>query len=240
MQDHHIDDTYYFYQIEIYSSETRSWRLAGDPFLAHVNTLFKYGVFCNNAVHWISAWGHSLYFNIGEEKVKEMPMPPLPEGWEERRYVYFGSNRNHLHLVEIYSPPTTQFDVYEMKSDYSEWLVKYRIDLSEIVAAFPEVVRIHYDPSSLNYHTFNMLGPKYNRPVHNILCIIREEQDEDSYMVLHIPGNIVSYSFKDKTFRKIRDFVPDYANEDHNRIHGSAFGFRWFEVFQFVESFCGV
>ncbi|XVF11371.1 hypothetical protein REPUB_Repub08aG0022200 [Reevesia pubescens] len=113
---------YKSYQIEIYSSQTRSCRLSGNLFVAPFGTQFKGGVFCNGAIHWIDHCHTSLYFNVDEEKLGEMPtMPQIPEGLEERWLRYFGESRNHLHLIEIYGPRTTQFDIYEMESDYSSW-----------------------------------------------------------------------------------------------------------------------
>lgn len=68
---------YISYQIEIYSSETRSWRLSGDPFMAPVNTQFN-GVFWNGNTHWIDCHYTSLHFKVEEEQLREMPMPPSP------------------------------------------------------------------------------------------------------------------------------------------------------------------
>ncbi|XVF11232.1 hypothetical protein REPUB_Repub08aG0008600 [Reevesia pubescens] len=160
-------------QIEIYSSRTQSWRLSGNPFIAEVNTGFNRGVFCNGAIHWLTGWGTtSPYFNVEEEKLRELPMPPFPDDWEDlRMYVYFGESRGHLHLIEIYGPRTTQFNVYEIESDYSGWFVKYHIDLDPLTVAFPGMRRTYYDPSDLNYYVFS------------VLCIVREENDEES--VIH-------------------------------------------------------
>lgn len=68
---------YISYQIEIYSSEARSWRLSGDPFMALVNTQFN-GVFWNGNTHWIDCHYTSLRFKVEEEQLREMPMPPSP------------------------------------------------------------------------------------------------------------------------------------------------------------------
>ncbi|ESR34755.1 F-box protein [Citrus sinensis] len=72
---------YISYQIEIYSSEARSWRLSGDPFMAPVNTQFN----------------------------------------------------GHLHLVEIYGPCTTKFDVYEMERDILTDLNYYAFSILGVI-----------------------------------------------------------------------------------------------------------
>ncbi|KAK8287310.1 hypothetical protein V6Z12_D07G051000 [Gossypium hirsutum] len=93
------DSNFVSQQIEIYSSQTRSWRLSGKPFLAHVNTEFGGGVFCNGAIHWLGAWNNtSFYFNVQDEELRDLPMPPIPDDWEDLRQCrYFGESQNHLH-----------------------------------------------------------------------------------------------------------------------------------------------
>ena len=44
--DHH-------YTIEIYSSETRNWKMSGEPFTNQIDTEFTGGVYWNDAIHWI-------------------------------------------------------------------------------------------------------------------------------------------------------------------------------------------
>ncbi|CAL5364114.1 unnamed protein product [Camellia sinensis] len=188
------------YELEIFSSETGLWSPSGDPFNSDVS--FNLGVFWNGALHWISTFGgDSLYFNVDEEHLETMPMPPIPDGWEERRPRYFRESRDHLHLIEIYGPRTMQFNVYEMERDYCEWFVKYRVDLDAIPNVFPEMIRSSLDPSDLHYYQFAILG------------LIREESDEESFLVLHVPGKVIPYNFRDKSFRELFDVPHRPDNE---------------------------
>ncbi|KAM7504604.1 hypothetical protein LguiB_003508 [Lonicera macranthoides] len=138
------------YEIQIYSSETGLWKRAGESFRAQMS--FYLGVFWNGAINWSSRWVDSLYFNVEEEQIGTIPMPPIPEDFEERRLRYFGVSNNHLHLVEIYGPCTTIFNVYEMERDYSGWFVKFRVDLDALMNAFPESISRYLDPSDLHYY----------------------------------------------------------------------------------------
>ncbi|XVF11245.1 hypothetical protein REPUB_Repub08aG0009900 [Reevesia pubescens] len=100
---------YQTYQIEIYSSKTRTWRLSGHPFIAPADTNLKYGVYCNGVIHWLRNWFDTcLYFNVDERKLGKMPaLPPTPEGWnnvrrlreanEEKAYMVF-----HIHGKAIH------------------------------------------------------------------------------------------------------------------------------------------
>ncbi|CAK9135124.1 unnamed protein product [Ilex paraguariensis] len=188
------------YEIQVYSS---------DPFIAEVN--FNLGVFWNGAINWVSSWGDSLYFNVDEEHLGTMPMPPMPDGWEERRLRYFGEYSDHLHLIEIYGPRTTHFSVYEMAKDYSGWSVKYLVDLDPVMDAFPESICTYLDPSGLHYYKFL------------ILTVIRRDDDDESFLVLNIPGEAIRYNFKDRTFKKLM-------------WSDSALMFGWYAAFHYIES----
>ncbi|TXG70578.1 hypothetical protein EZV62_005513 [Acer yangbiense] len=123
------------YQIEIYSSETASWRISGRSFIADDGVDFRRGVFWSGAVHWVNCFGPSLYF---------------------KRLRYFDEFREHLHLVAIYG--TQKFDIYEMETDYSRWFVKYQVDLNGLTIAFPKMITRGLDPSDLHYYGFVILG----------------------------------------------------------------------------------
>ncbi|MBA0604338.1 hypothetical protein Godav_017005, partial [Gossypium davidsonii] len=175
--------------------------LSGKPFFSHVNTGYGGGLFCNGTIHWLGAYNNtSFYFNVEDEELRDLPMPPIPDDWEDlRRVLYFGESRNHLHLIEIYRPPTSRFSVYEVESDYSGWFVKYNINLDPLIVAYPGMVRTYWDPSDLNYYAFF------------IFYIVREANDEESYMVLHIPEKAIPYSLKDGSFKKICDLDANEA-----------------------------
>lgn len=81
-----------------------------------------------------------------------------------------------------------------MEQDYSRWFVKYRVDLEGMTVAFPEMISSILYPSQMDYFGFS------------ILCIVREANEAESYMVLHMPGKVIRYNFNDKTFDKIIDF----------------------------------
>ncbi|XVF11233.1 hypothetical protein REPUB_Repub08aG0008700 [Reevesia pubescens] len=210
------------YQIEIYSSRTGPLRPSGCTFAAPSNVQFKNGVFWNGAIHWLSEWGDSLYFDVEEEQIRDMPMPAVVE--DVRLYRYFGESGGHLHLIEVYGSNTLQFDVYEMERDYSGWFVKYKVDLNPIAAAFPEMARGYVDPIDLHSYAFS------------ILCVVHEEADEDSFLVLHLPNKAIRYNFKDSSFRKLHDFAPLRSRPGAH----SSLEFECFDAYQFIESFACV
>ncbi|KAF5948133.1 hypothetical protein HYC85_014090 [Camellia sinensis] len=151
-----------------------------------------------------------------------MPMPPIPDGSEERRLRYFRESRDHLHLIEIYGPRTTQFNVYEMERDYYGWFVQYRVDIDATPNAFSEMIHSSLDPSDLHYYQFVILG------------LIREENDDESFLVLHIPCKVIRYNFQDKSFRELFD-VPFRPDNECFSFEGSLNFSGWFDAFEFIE-----
>ena len=124
-----------------------------------------------------------------------------------------------MHLVEIYCP-TTQFIVHEMERDYSGWFVKYRVDLHEVGLAFPDMLqRLSWDLTCCSFA---------------ILSLIRREEDEGSFLVLHVPGKILRYNLADKSFKELCDVAPEHC--DSNGMIEDSIRYFWFHAFQYIET----
>ncbi|GMH17951.1 hypothetical protein Nepgr_019792 [Nepenthes gracilis] len=215
----------HYSQIKIYDSNTRNWKLCVDEFTAPFDMVFGDGVYWNRAIHWISPTGASLRFNIVEERVADMPMiPDGGHGWGKRRFRLFQESSGHLHLIEAYGACTTQFQVLEMEGDYSKWFAKYSVDLSGITTAYPEVIRSYLDSCDENHFLFQ------------VMCLRREEKEEESSLVISIPGKFIAYSFADKQFREITDLRETYV--DRNLKLSSQF--EWLDVYPYLETLAGV
>ncbi|GLT80289.1 hypothetical protein SLA2020_517380 [Shorea laevis] len=209
------------HQIEIYSSETGDWKLCGSPFVAPFDMVFNNGVFCNGSIHWISPTGSPMYFDVSNERIGMLPTVPIVEQQSTRRFRYFGESGGHLHLIEIYGPRTTQFRVLEMEKDYSKWVVRYQIDFDSLVSAYPEMVLNYLDPHDSCYYAFI------------ILFLIREEKEEDSSLLLHIPDKIISFNIRKKTFRELCHLSGNSSVNGKGR-HSMQFG--WLDAYQYFES----
>ncbi|KAL0382273.1 UNVERIFIED_CONTAM: F-box protein [Sesamum calycinum] len=148
-----------------------------------------------------------------------MPMPPIPDGWDWRSNYYFGESCDHLHYIEIYGPQI-QFNVYEMKRDYSAWFVKYQVDLSPVVAANPRMIRDNFEPTDWYYYALSVFG------------LVRGEQEEDSFLILQIPGKAIRYNIVWKTFEIVHEFEEAEVDDSLRfpGVHG----------FQYIESLCCV
>ncbi|KAF7147811.1 hypothetical protein RHSIM_Rhsim03G0161800 [Rhododendron simsii] len=202
----------YYHEIMTYSSETGSWKASGVTFAAKDREQYTSGVYWNGAVNWFSNWGKgdSVYYNVDEGRLGIIPLPPIPEGndWYSREFRHYWESRGHLHLVEINSG-MYRVDVYEMERDYSGWFVKVSADLYAL-----EIPR---DP------LYCLFG---------ILCVVRMERDEESFLVLHVPDKVLRYSFGDGTLEKICDVVAPQSS--------CSLRYSWFRSYQYIESLAGV
>ncbi|GAY60284.1 hypothetical protein CUMW_200760 [Citrus unshiu] len=151
------------------------------------------------------------------EKLQEMPMPPVPDGWDSGIYQYFGESGGHLLLIDFCG--ASPFIVYEMRTDYSGWFVKHHVDLGGVAAAFPEMIRTYLDPDDLHYYGYSLLG------------VVGEENDDDSYLLLHLPNKVVHYDLKDKTYKNLLDV----ASDGNQAADASSLQYRWFGAFQYYQ-----
>ncbi|KAK6145675.1 hypothetical protein DH2020_022495 [Rehmannia glutinosa] len=193
------------YKFEVYSSETSSWRKYGEPFKAKVK--FQNGVYWNGAIHWIGIkkTGKSFYFNPNDDDwmPKVMPTPPMQDRVSIDKY-YFGESYDHLHFIDGFGMWNEIINVYEMRRDYSEWFVKYTLDLSS------------------KSYTIGYLFP--------ICTLIRGKKDEDSFLILRTTKGIIRYNLACGTSEIIDKF--DVAK--HRARFCAEFSFQYIECINSV------
>lgn len=220
------------YQVEIYSSEVKQWRVVGSPFLARYDIGFKYtGVYWNDAIYW-ECGDNSLRFNVEQEMFDKFPMPDN----KESGVAYYGESSGHLYLVLVCKRQKLSFyDIYEMNSDGTEWYVKYQVNVEDVVNAFPHMIQRYHDPTDWNHLAMS------------VLCVVRgeKEEEEEAFMILHIPKMIIRYNLRDNTFYKLCEFENksieenQFEDEDEDYEAPISLQFNRFGAFQYVESlFC--
>ncbi|XP_058208266.1 F-box protein At5g07610-like [Rhododendron vialii] len=223
-----------YYQIATYSSETRSWKASSELFAVDFYKYDNSGVYWNGAVHWFNRRRNrnSLYYNVDEERMGIIPAPPARElrnccGWDSMHYgefwgrcsgpesSYYGESGGQLHLVETYRfGPTNQVHVYEMARDYSMWSVKYRVDDLDGIG----IVRRPGGCSSIS-----------------VLCVVRTKRDEESFMVLHVPGKILGYGFADGNFKEICGVAAPEGFDNEGGVQ-DVLTYFWSDCYPYVES----
>ncbi|KAL6136184.1 hypothetical protein ACLB2K_061485 [Fragaria x ananassa] len=192
------------YKILIYSSETRTWRLLDSIFNMNHRIDYIHGVYWNGAIHWIGLFCEISYYHVDEERVKFVKSTPhcYQKKWQDREYSYFKeSSGGHLHLIDMYKPCLTKFEVLEMGRDYSGWFVKYNVDLDPLCTSFS---------TGFRYGVYFVL----------FLERVENEEEDSSSLFLHIPGQVVSWNLKSKTFKSFQlTNDQDFLVEENNYLY---------------------
>ncbi|XP_071739128.1 F-box protein At5g07610-like [Rutidosis leptorrhynchoides] len=211
----------YNYQIEVYSSNTRTckplYNLTIDRFSSDMN--FSAGVYWNNAIHWIDGTGFIVYFDLDKDTSYEIKTPFAHRDLDCKNYIcYICESRDQFLLVEIYHPHITKFKIFELKRDYSDWLVKYLVDLEEFgESLFPKTVSP--PPFCSDALEFDVLS-----------LVLGIDGDDEYFLVVEIPGKIMRLNLASKTYHVLRTFGPSH------RIKCEPELYQWPNVYQFAAS----
>ncbi|KAI8020369.1 F-box protein [Camellia lanceoleosa] len=178
-------------EIEIYSSQTSSWKHIYVPDPRDVP--FKFSVFWNGAIHCISYANFHVRFEVEEEKLIQTPMPRNPKILSPDKIRYFGECGGDLLLIQTPQPCAMGFSILQMHRDYCGWIVKYRVNLRPILSVFPKTERKTIIKCS---------GFK-------VLCVVKGANEKDFTLVLAIQGKVISYNVESKTLRELHDLSTD-------------------------------
>ncbi|XP_058222866.1 F-box protein At5g07610-like [Rhododendron vialii] len=178
------------YQIDVYSSESLCWRKV----ISH-QEIFGRGIFWNGAIHWLTCDDFLKRFDIDVEEIITMPNPQSPKILPRNKIMYFGECGGGLILIQSHSYCycSSGLRILELERDYSSWVVKCQVNLRALISAFPEM------ESRRN---------KYCLHGFTVLCAAKGESERGLVLLLAIPGRIVSYNPKKKTWDVLRDLVP--------------------------------
>jgi len=195
------------YQIDVYSSETGSWGFNQIPFVNPPSLKIHEWVFCNDAIHWCSLEENSQYFDVSSESVNILPMPPRCQ----LDITYFGGSRGHLHMGVGISRLVLEFDIWELKEDYSGWFIKYHLDLH------------------------SMRRVLANRCPLSVLSLIRAEKEDESTIVFVVDGRAMSYNLYDRRSKMLCDLLQKtnpYSALQKTNPYSAYLKFHAYEYFE--------
>ncbi|KAI3957788.1 hypothetical protein MKX01_007619 [Papaver californicum] len=198
-------DVKFYHQIEIYSSETASWKLLGNIFPA--NDIFhKIGVFWNGSLHWIdpSRQGNSFYFNVDLELLMGMPKLPPSYDNDEMLFKYFGECRGHLHLIQVHAS-RTKFEILEMMTDYQGWNIRYAVNINELMNVYPEITQgVSIQFQHLAFSVLLVQDAKTKSSTN----LKRAKGMDSLILVLQILDEVIYYDLEEMSIKKIEKLDP--------------------------------
>lgn len=158
-------------QIEVYESNTSTWKLCGEPFLAPPDVAFDHGIYWKGGIHW-----RGIFFDLHDSVVGKHPGVVVPgDTGIENFYENYIESNGYLHNIAHF-PERKLIMVFELQSDYSEWSLKYHINLDGASGQL------------------------------SVLSIVRRESEEDSILVLHEPGKVMAYKLQENRVKELIDF----------------------------------
>ncbi|XP_016438021.1 F-box protein At5g07610-like isoform X1 [Nicotiana tabacum] len=200
----HVDSYSSDVEVSVYVPGSESWRSCC-RFSLPYGMRFDSGVFWNGAIHWIGEY--SIYFDAKSQEIVRKNMPPRPQGDCTQKIRYVGEWGGHLHLIQVQSLYAKKFNVLELDKNTWKWSVKYRVHLARLISAFPEMIQ---QTSSGTQYAFS------------ILSVIRGEKEEDSVLLLTIPGKVIAYNLVLKTAEVVRE-LPGQIGDTLHFNHVSAY-----------------
>ncbi|KAK3164261.1 hypothetical protein QOZ80_1AG0014950 [Eleusine coracana subsp. coracana] len=197
------------YNVHVYSSETRSWRMAVHR--NHSAGLFVElrslrGVFWNGSVIW--NLGHSLLrFVIEEEYLTNLPMPSKEKGWI---CAYIGESGGHLQMIGYTKREKIAacFDILEMQEGQSEWSILYRVDLSQVKELYPDIEWPTWDT---RYRQQKIIDYLALSPIYVIRGTGKTGQL--GVLVFSIPGKVMSYNMQDQEISMVKEIWSPFPSE---------------------------
>ncbi|KAI3929885.1 hypothetical protein MKW98_004039, partial [Papaver atlanticum] len=214
----------FHHQIEIYSSETASWKLLENIFPAQ-DIFHKTGVFWNGSLHWFdpSRRGNSVYFIVDLELLMGMPKLPPSYDNDEMLLKYFGECRGHLHLIQVHASRTS-FEILEMMTDYQGWNTRYVVNVSELMNAYPEITQgVSIQFQHLAFSVLLVQDEKA-KPITNLK---RAKEIDSLILVLQILDEAVYYDLEEMSVKKIDRLAPTIYSSRR-------------DAFQYIETLASV
>ncbi|XP_051137887.1 F-box protein At5g07610-like [Andrographis paniculata] len=189
-------------QVEVYSTESGKWSVAGEPFAAEFD--FWNGVYSNGAVHWLhNEADELLFYNVDEDKFGKNLLPCSRRGIR-----YFGESNDKFHIVVCNYWNEITLMIYEMEKDRSGWFVKYKVHILPQLAAFRgrayanlEFPLIDAD-LALDFSSFSVLR-------------LVQGENRTSFLVAKIFNKVVVLDLSSYAFRAGNEIVGSAPSEEN-------------------------
>ncbi|GJT73523.1 F-box protein-like protein [Tanacetum coccineum] len=196
-------------KMEVYSSESRKWKVLNESMDDLVDV--DRGVYGHNAIHWMSFPNRLVYLKLDEEILHDIDIDtPDTTIYGTILDEFLAESRDGMLLV-VRCSTFRRLNVYEIKKNYYDWCIKYYVDLEEVIRVYPRLV------TRLGLHFV-------------VQSFVLGEREEDSFIVLELPGLLIQYKFLLNSISQLRDFT----NDSRRCTHGGFFPKTMFQLSDFT------
>ncbi|XP_026441376.1 F-box protein At5g07610-like [Papaver somniferum] len=213
-------------RIEVYSSETKSWKLCGcgnEYILPNLIGKFS-GVSWNGMLNWLACGDQSLvYFDIDREVIGEVPRPLQELDYQRyfRKYRInnFDEYGGHLFCVEVSLKICSHLDIMEMDTDYTGWSVKYKVDLQGPVVSDPIFGYIR-GYNLISFHEEVEDSPRLILLIHDRKMVISYDLKNANFQELFHVAAPRHYAMEGCLYLKIFPGTKhdDFGDDEENRV----------------------
>lgn len=105
-----------------------------------------------------------------------------------------------MYLIEVNCPQALLFDIFELKRDYSEWVLKCQPDLSPVTTLYPSVVD-------------EVSGPFGDGRCRFCITCFRENDEKKPRLLISLLGKVILYDVEDLTVKELVEVGP--TDTDH-------------------------
>ncbi|XP_027154962.1 F-box protein At5g07610-like [Coffea eugenioides] len=208
-----------FYRFLVYSSEAGVWSVSRDALGMDSDSAYYFGkgVLWNGDVHFLGSDCCTLCFDI-ENECLQPSTPRIPTNlevvgrWDIR---YFGETGGNLYVICLNKPKAMLFDVFALKRDYSQWVVKYRVDFAPLITCYPEM-------KNRGFHT---------------PCFVVDKEGKKARIVILVEDKFIYYDIHGMFVKELVEVVPVYAEVGG---WGDSTWYRWCEAYQHVDTLASV
>nr|XP_027067753.1 F-box protein At5g07610-like [Coffea arabica] len=192
------------YGFSIYESETGTWRDSGDIFeidYAPLHTFFRNGVLWNGCLHWITDWKAIVCFDLDKEDIN-FTLPSPPASMEHSGIWYFGESGGCMYFIDINNPGEMLFDVFELASGCSEWVLKHHLNLAPLTTLYPSMVDEEFDHSDDWRFRFRLT------------YFVEDENEKKVRLVISLLGKVILYDINDMVVKELAEVGPTDTDDD--------------------------
>ncbi|XP_016186374.1 F-box protein At5g07610-like [Arachis ipaensis] len=192
-------------KMNVYSSNTGSWNKVDVlTFPNDIRYFRNNGVYCNGAIHWYDVVDDrsKVYFDIDGLCFKNyfpaLPIPPVPPYYKQLAELYLGNSGENLYMIvqKNDDPLKLIYGIWELKKDYSEWIVRFHVDLTT------------FEAGTFDVDAFDVVRQPPND----------EHEQEDSILAILIINRtkLVAYNLKDHSSRILYEEDRFYPPSFHH------------------------
>ncbi|XP_071910075.1 F-box protein At5g07610-like [Coffea arabica] len=129
-------------------------------------------------------------------------LPSPPASMEHSGIWYFGESGGCMYFIDINNPGEMLFDVFELASGCSEWVLKHHLNLAPLTTLYPSMVDEEFDHSDDWRFRFRLT------------YFVEDENEKKVRLVISLLGKVILYDINDMVVKELAEVGPTDTDDD--------------------------